>query len=199
MGKGANVLPLSDNLVRRVKASLYLLMDAVAGVLLIACLNVANLFVARGTTRRKEFAVRAALGGSRWRIIREQLAENLLLTFLGGCLGALLAWTAIRWLVALRADLPRANSIHIDQSALLFTVAITTLSGVFGGLFPALAATRSELLGPLKENARSVAGARNRARLRNILLTAEVALTVVLLIGGGLMLKSFTQLRSVKT
>jgi predicted permease len=197
MGKGANVLPLSDNLVRRVKASLYLLMGAVACVLLIACLNVANLFVARGTTRRKEFAVRAALGGSRWRIIREQLAESLLLTFLGGCLGALLAWTAIRWLVALRADLPRANSIHIDQSALLFTVAITTLSGVFAGLFPALAATLSELLGPLKENARSVAGARNRARLRNILLTAEVALTVVLLIGGGLMLKSFTQLRSV--
>ena len=197
MGKGANVLPLSDNLVRRVKASLYLLTGAVACVLLIACLNVANLFVARGTTRRKEFAVRAALGGSRWRIIREQLAESLLLTFLGGCLGALLAWTAIRWLVALRAALPRANSIHIDQSALLFTVAITTLSGFFAGLLPALAATRSELLGPLKENARSVAGARNRARLRKILLTAEVALTVVLLIGGGLMLKSLTQLRSV--
>jgi predicted permease len=197
MGKGANVLPLSDNLVRPVKASLYLLMGAVACVLVIACLNIANLFVARGTTRRKEFAVRAALGGSRWRIIREQLAESLLLTFLGGCLGALLAWTAIRWLVALRADLPRANSIHIDQSALLFTVAITTLSAVFAGLFPALAATRSELLGPLKENARSVAGTRNRTRLRKILLTAEVGLTVVLLIGGGLMLKSFTQLRSV--
>jgi putative ABC transport system permease protein len=197
MGKGANVLPLSDNLVRRVKVSLYLLMGAVACVLLIACLNVANLFVSRGTTRRKEFAVRAALGGSRWRIIREQLAESLLLTFLGGCLGVLLAWSAIRWFVALRADLPRANSIHIDQSALLFTVAIITLSGVFAGLLPALAATCSELLGPLKENARSVAGARNRARLRKILLTAEVALTVVLLIGGGLMLKSFTQLRSV--
>jgi len=197
MGKGANVLPLSDNLVRRVKASLYLMMGAVACVLLIACLNVANLFVSRATTRRKEFAVRAVLGGSRWRIIREQLAESLLLTFLGGCLGASLAWTAIGWLVALTADLPRANAIHIDQGALLFTVAITTLSGVFAGLLPALAATRSELLGLLKENGRSVAGAGNRARLRKILLTAEVALTVVLLIGGGLMLKSFTQLRSV--
>jgi len=197
MGKGANVLPLSDNLVRDVKPSLYLLMGAVLCVLVIACLNVANLFVARATARRKEFAVRAALGGSRWRIIREQLTESLLLTFLGGTLGALLAWSAIRWLVALRENLPRANSIHIDPSALVFTIAITTLSGLFAGLLPALAATRSELLGPLNENARSVAGGRSRARLRTILLTAEVALTVVLLVGGGLMLKSFTELRSV--
>jgi ABC-type lipoprotein release transport system permease subunit len=115
MGKGANVLPLSDNLVRDVKPSLYLLMGAVLGVLVMACLNVANLFVARGTAWRKEFAVRAALGGSRWRIIREQLTESLLLTFLGETLGTLLAWSAIRWLVALRENLPRANSIHIDQ------------------------------------------------------------------------------------
>jgi putative ABC transport system permease protein len=197
MGKGANVLPLSDNLVRDVKSSLYLLMGAVICVLVIACLNVANLFVARGTARRKEFAVRAALGGSRWRIIREQLTESLLLTFLGGTLGSLLAWSAIRWIVALRENLPRANSIHLDQTALIFTIAITTLSGLFAGLLPALAATRSELLGPLKENARSVAGGHTRARLRKILLTAEVALTVVLLVGGGLMLKSFAELRSV--
>jgi predicted permease len=197
MGKGATVLLLSDNLVRDAKSSLYLLMGAVICVLVIACLNVANLFVARGTARRKEFAVRAALGGSRRRIIREQLTESLLLTFLGGTLGALLAWSAIRWLVALRENLPRANSIHIDQSALVFTIAITTLSGLFAGLLPALAATRSELLEPLKENARSVAGGHSRARLRKILLTAEVALTVMLLVGGGLMLKSFTELRSV--
>jgi len=197
MGKGANVLPLADNLVRDVKSSLYLLMGAVICVLVIACLNVANLFVARRTARRKEFAVRAALGGSRWRIIREQLTESLLLTFFGGTLGALLAWSAIRWLVALRENLPRANSIHLDQTALVFTIAITALSGLFAGLLPALAATRSELLGPLKENARSVAGGHSRARLRKILLTAEVALTVVLLVGGGLMLKSFNELRSV--
>ena len=197
MGTGANVLPLSDNLVRDVKSSLYLLMSAVICVLVIACLNVANLFVARGTARRKEFAVRAALGGSRWRIIREQLTESLLLTFLGGTLGSLLAWSAIRWLVALRENLPRANSIHLDQAALIFTIAITTFSGLFAGLLPAFAATRNELLAPLKENARSVAGGHSRARLRKILLTAEVALTVVLLVGGGLMLKSFTELRSV--
>jgi predicted permease len=197
MGKGANVLPLSDNLVRDVKASLYLLTGAVLCVLVIACLNVANLFVARGTARRKEFAVRAALGGSRWRIIREQLTESLLLTFLGGTLGALLAWSTIRWVVALHENLPRANSVHLDQTALVFTIAITTLSGLFAGLLPALAVTRSELLEPLKENARSVAGGHTRARLRKILLTAEVALTVVLLVGGGLMLKSFSGLRSV--
>jgi putative ABC transport system permease protein len=196
MGKGANVLPLSDNLVRDVSPSLYFLMGAVLCVLVIACLNVANLFVARATARRKEFAVRAALGGSRWRIIREQLTESLLLTFLGGTLGALLAWIAIRWLVALRENLRRANSIHIDQSAMVFTIAVT-ISGLFAGLLPALAATRSELLGPLNENARSVAGGHGRARLRKILLTAEVALTVVLLVGGGLMLKSFSELRFV--
>jgi putative ABC transport system permease protein len=197
VGKRANLLPLSENLVRDVKSSLYLLMGAVICLLVIACLNVANLFVARGTARRKEFAVRGALGGSRWRIIREPLTESLLLTFLGGSVGALLASSAIRWLVALRENLPRASSIHIDQSALVFTIAITTLSGLFAGLLPALAATRSELLGPLTENARSVAGGPSRARLRKILVTAEVALTVVLLVGGGLMLKSFTELRSV--
>jgi predicted permease len=121
-GKGATVIPLSENLVRDVKTSLYVLMGAVGCVLLIACLNVANLFVARAATRRKEFAVRAALGGSRWRLMREQLTESLLLTLAGGALGALLAYASIRWLVAFRENLPRANSIHVDQVALLFTI-----------------------------------------------------------------------------
>jgi predicted permease len=198
IGKGATVWPLAEHLVRDVRAPLYLLMGAVACVLLIACFNLTNLFVARGTTRRKEFAVRAALGGSRWRIVREQLTESLLLTFLGGVLGSLLAWASLRWLVAFRGDLPRASSIHVDQYALLFTIAITVLNGVFAGLLPALAGTHSELLGPLKESARSIRGGRSRARLRKVLLTAEVALTVVLLVGGGLILKSFNELRLVK-
>jgi predicted permease len=197
IGKGANVVPLSENLVRDVKASLYMLMSAVACVLLISCLNIANLFVARSTARRKEFAVRAALGGSRWRLVRQQLTESLLLTFTGGALGALLAWGSIRSFVAFLENLPRANSIRIDQSALLFTAGITIFCGVFAGLVPAMAATRSELLGPLKEGARSLTGGGTRARLRKLLLTVEVALTVVLLIGGGLMLKSFAELRSV--
>jgi predicted permease len=158
MGKGANVVSLSEDLVRDIKTSLYVLMGAVGCVLLITCLNIANLFVARGAARRKEIAVRAALGGSRWRLMREQLTESLLLTFAGGALGAFLAYASIQWLVALRENLPRVNSIHVDQAALLFTVAITALSGVFAGLLPALSATRRGFLEPLKENSRAVGG-----------------------------------------
>ncbi len=197
MGKGAHAVGLSENLVRDVKQPLYVLMGAVLCVLLIGCLNVANLFMARVTARRKEIAVRAALGGSRWRIIQEQVTESLLLTFAGGALGALLAWTTLRWLVSFQADLPHADTIRLDRFALAFTFLITVSCGVIAGLLPSLAVTRSELLGPLKEESRSTAGGKGRARLRKVLLTVEVALTVVLLIGGGLMLKSFQQLRSV--
>jgi len=197
MGKNAQALLLSENLVRHVKQPLYLLLGAVACVLLIACLNVANLFMARVTARRRELAVRSALGGSRWRIVQEQVTESLLVTFAGGTLGALLAWMTLRWLVSLQADLPHADAIHVDGTALGFTLAITVFCGVFAGLLPALAVTRHELAGSLKEDARTMAGGQSRARLRKVLLTAEVALTVVLLIGGGLLLRSFTQLRSV--
>jgi predicted permease len=196
-GRHANVIPLTENLVRDVRTSLYVLMGAVVCVLLIACLNVANLFVARAATRRRETAVRAALGGSRWRLMQEHLTESLLLTFIGGALGAFLAYASIRWLVAMRADLPRANSIHLDQAAFLFTTAITVVSGMFAGLPPFFFGTSNELLVALKQNVRSLGG-QNRTRLRTILLTAEVSLTVVLLIGAGLLLKSFTELRSVK-
>jgi predicted permease len=197
-GKHATVIPLIENLVRDVRTSLYVLMGAVSCVLLIACLNVANLFVARAATRRRETAVRAALGGSRLRLMREQLTESLLLTFLGGALGVSFAYTSIRWLVALRGDLPRANSIHLDPTALLFTIAITVVSGIFAGVLPAFFGTRSDLLAALKENVRSLGGGQTRARLRTFLLTVEVSLTVVLLIGAGLLLKSFAELRSVK-
>jgi predicted permease len=195
-GKAATVVPLSETLVRDVKTSLFLLMGAVGCVLLIACLNVANLFVARAAARTKEIAVRAALGGSRWRLMREQLTESLLLTFTGGVLGGLLAYASIGWLVAFREDLPRAGSIHVDRAALLFTTTVTILSGVFAGLLPAFSATRRQLLDPLKENSRSLGGGQTRTRLRKLLLTSEVALTVVLLIAAGLLLKSFAELRS---
>lgn len=196
-GKAATVLPLADNIVRDVKTSLYALMGAVGCVLLIACLNVANLFIARGAARSRELAVRAALGGSRWRLIREQLTENALLVVAGGLLGGLLAQATIRLFVAFRPDLPRPNSIQVDGAAVLFTIAVTVLSAIFAGLLPALSATRKQVIEPLKENARS-SGSKARARSRRVLLTFEVALTVVLLIGAGLLLKSFAELRSAK-
>ena len=197
-GRHARVVSLSENLVHDVRTSLYVLMGAVGCVLLIACLNVANLFVARAATRRKELAIRAALGGSRLRLVREQLTETLLLTFVGGVLGAALAYGGIDWLIAFRENLPRASSIHVDRVALLFTAAITLFSGIFSGLIPALSATRRQFFEPLRENSRSLIGSQSRAHLRKFLLTAEVALTVVLLVGAGLLLKSFAELRSVR-
>ncbi|HTZ49752.1 MAG TPA: ABC transporter permease [Verrucomicrobiae bacterium] len=197
MGKNAQALLLSENLVRDVKQPLYLLLGAVGCLLLIACLNVANLFMARVTARRRELAVRSALGGSRGRIVQEQVTESLLVTFAGGALGTVLAWVTLRWLLSFQADLPHADAIHVDGTALGFTLATTIFCGMFAGLLPALAATRQELAGSLKEDSRTMAGGQARARLRKALLTAEVALTVVLLVGGALLLKSFAKLRSV--
>jgi predicted permease len=197
VGKATTVLSLSDNIVRDVKTSIYVLVGAVSCVLLIACLNVANLFVARGAARSRELAICAALGGTRWRLLREQLTESALLIVAGGALGGFLAEATIRWLVAFRPGLPRASSIHVGTTAVLFTVAVTAFSGLLAGLLPAFAATQKQLVEPLKESSRA-SGGQTRARLRRILLTSEVALTVVLLIGAGLLLKSFAELRSAK-
>src|SRR5579863_9744388 len=120
------------------------------------------------------------------------------MTLIGGALGTLLAYACVRWLVALRADLPRANSVHLDHVSLLFTVGVTLLSGIFSGLLPALFGTRTDALAAVKETTRSLGGAGTRARLRSVLLASEVSLTVVLLIAAGLLLKSFAELRSVK-
>jgi predicted permease len=198
MGKNATVIPLAQNIVRDVKTSLYILMGAVACMLLIACLNVANLFVARAAARSREIAVRAALGGNRWRLLGEQMTESLLLTLTGGILGGLLAYASIRSLVALRANLPRAASIRMDWNALLFTLLITLFSALLAGLLPAWSSTRAQLVDRLRENSRSLSASRTRLPLRRTLLIVEFALTVVLLIGGGLLLKSFLELRSVK-
>jgi predicted permease len=195
-GSGSNVVPLQEDLVRDLKTSLYVLMGAVGCVLLIACLNVANLFVARTASRRKEIAIRASLGAGRSRLLREQIIASLALTGAGGALGVLLALGTLRWIVQARQNLPRADKIHIDATVLLFALAMTVLSGIFAGLFPALSAVGS-VLESLKENSRSVGGGQSRARIRKVLLAAEVALTVVLLIGAGLLLKSFATLRAV--
>ncbi len=181
----------------RVKTLLYSLFAATGCLLLIACLNIANLLVARSASRRKEVAIRTALGGSRSRLVRDRVMESVLLAVAGGLLGILLAQVALQWLVSLRADLPRAEAIHMDLTAVLFSVGIAVLCGVGAGLAPALAEDEQQVLQTLQESSRSVSASRSSVRLRRALLSIEVALTVVLLVGAGLFLRSYQKLRAV--
>jgi putative ABC transport system permease protein len=188
--------PLLDDIVLDYKTPLYVLLAATGCVLLIACLNVANLLVVRSAARRREVAIRAALGGNRWRLIREQVTESLVLTVTGGMLGFALACAAIAWLAHARQDMARADAIHVDGMVLLFVTAITLVSGVLAGAIPALSAGGTRALETLQESSRSHSGGVSRARLHKGLLAAEVGLTVVLLIAAGLLLKSYQKLRS---
>lgn len=193
----ANLRPLLDAETRDVKTPLYALFAATGCLLLIACLNIANLLVARSSARRKELAIRTALGGSRGRILRERITEAVLLSFAGGVLGIGLAEVALQWLVALRPDLPRVESIHLDAIAVLFSAGVAILCGVGAGLAPSLAEDEQQVIRTLQESSRSVGASHSSVRLRRALLSAEVALTVVLLVGAGLLLRSYQQLRAV--
>jgi predicted permease len=193
----AHLRPLLDSETYQVKTLLYALFAATGCLLLIACLNIANLLVARSTARRKEAAIRTALGGSRARLVRDRVLESVLLALAGGVLGIVLAQLGLQWLVKLRADLPRAESIHLDATAVLFSVAVAVLCGVVAGLAPALTEDEEQILQTLQESSRSVSGSRASLRLRRSLLSIEVALTVVLLVGAGLFLRSYQKLRAV--
>jgi predicted permease len=188
--------PMLDDVVDDVRTPLLVLLGAVGCMLLIACLNVSNLLVARSAARRKEVAIRGALGGSRLTLIREQMAESLLICVLGGTFGFLLAFSATHWLATHWQDLPRADAIHIDGGVLVFSIAVVLFSALVAGLVPAISATGTALLAVLQDSSRAIGGSASRAGLRKILLTAEIALTVVLLFGAGLLFKSFLQLRS---
>jgi putative ABC transport system permease protein len=194
--RSANSRPLLDHLVGDIKKPLYVLLEATCCLLLIACLNVANLLVARAAARRKEMAIRTALGGGWLRLIRERLLESLLLSAAGGALGLLLAFAALEWLMRTRQDMSRVESIHIDGVVAAFTVSIIVLCALFSGLIAAFSTSAKRILGALHETSRSVSGGKARAALRKGLLTIEVGLTVVLLIGAGLLLKSYQRLRS---
>lgn len=196
VGNAATARTMLDGLVHDAKTQLYVLLAATSCVLLIGCLNVANLLVARAASRRKETSIRAALGGSRMRLMREQVTESLTLSAAGGVLGLPLAWAGVRWLVQMRPDMARVNTIQMDAASTLFGLGIMAASGVIAGLIPALSLFRSPLLEPLQETSRSNSASQGRARLRRILLAAEVGLTVVLLIGAGLLLKSYQHLRT---
>jgi predicted permease len=188
--------PLLDSIVEDFKTPLYVLLAATLCVLLIACLNVANLLVARSAARQRDLAIRAALGGSRWRLIREHLTESLVLSATGGILGLLLAAAALAWLAHAEIALARSQEIHLDLWALAFVITISTVTGLIAGLIPSLGLHAGQLLESLQSSSRSHSGGRSRTRLRKALLTAEVSLTVVLLLGAGLLLKSYQQLRT---
>ena len=193
---GASCRPLLAHLVGEIKKPLYMLLGATCCLLLIACLNVANLLVARAAARRKELAIRTALGGGWLRLMRERLMECLMLSAAGGALGLLLAFAALHWLSQTRYDMSRVESIHIDGVVAAFTVGVIMLCALFSGLIAAFSATDKRILGALHEASRSVSGGSAQAMLRKVLLTLEVGLTVILLVGAGLLLKSYERLRS---
>jgi putative ABC transport system permease protein len=193
---GANIRPLLDSLVGDLKTPLYVLLAATGCLLLIACLNVANLLVARAASRRKEQAVRTALGGSRMRLLRQHLMESLLLSAMGGAAGLLLAVGAIRWFVSTRGEMARSEAVHVDGAVLAFAAALVLLCAIFAGLISSFSAKGNQILAVLQESSRSNTAGQGRSHLRAALLSLEVGLTVVLLIGAGLLLKSYARLRS---
>ena len=193
---GIVVTPLKQVMVRDIRPFLLVLLAAVGFVLLIACVNVANLLLARSTGRGREFAIRAALGASQGRVIRQLLTESMLLAMAGGALGLLLAsWGTRAALAALPSALPRANDVQLDPRVLLFTLVISLAAGVLFGLAPALKTSRPDLHETLKEGGRGSSGARYRTQ--NIFVVVEMALAVVLLIGAGLTIRTLVGLWSV--
>jgi predicted permease len=193
---GVTVISLKENITGELRPYLLVLLAGVFFVLLIACVNVANLLLARSMRRAREFAIRGALGASRIRVIRQLLTESVLLALCGGALGLLVATWGMQLAVGfLPTSLPRAEEIHLDSRVLVFTLVISVLSGIVFGLAPALRLVKPRLQETLKEGGRSVSGARSRAQ--SVLVIAETALALVLLIGAGLMVRSLGRLWSV--
>lgn len=191
-----SVVPLLQQVVGEVRRPLLILLGAVAFVLLIACANVANLQLARAAVRQKEIAIRAAVGASRLRIIRQLLTESVLMSLMGGALGLLLATISLRSLIWVGPDtLPRLNEIVIDGRVLAFTFFVSMLTGIVFGLAPAVRASRVDLNGVLKDGGRGSVGTSHH-RIRNLFVVVEVALSLVLLIGAGLLVRSYQQIQN---
>ncbi|MBV8632544.1 MAG: ABC transporter permease [Silvibacterium sp.] len=191
-----NGLSMLDDAVYGYKTPLYALLAATGCVLLIACMNVSSLLVARSAARARELAIRTALGAGRLRLMRERILESLLLSAAGGALGLFLAWAGVRWLVETRQDMHLVEAIHIDSAVIVFAMGAIALCTLLAGLISVLGSGDGQILASLQESSRGQSAGRSRAGLRRALLVMEVGLTVVLLVGAGLLLKSYQRLRN---
>ena len=196
-GWGATAVPMADDLVGDVRPALLVLLGAVAFVLLIACANVTNLVLARTISRQREVAIRAALGASRTRLLRQVISETVLLSVIGGALGIALAYLSVHLIVtSLAAQLPRAGEISLDGPVLAFAFVVSILAGVLAGLLPALRMSKTNVNEALKQGTRTTSDMAGN-RTRGALVISEVALSLMLLIGAGLMIRSLWMLRKV--
>src|SRR4051812_43063643 len=197
-GIGVKVVSLQEQMVGDVRPMLVVLFGAVAFVLLIACANVANLLLARAAARQREMAIRGALGASRSRVLRLLLTESVLLAIVGGGVGLLLAFWSLDLLVSLKpANLPRLAEIGINRTVFLFTLAVSVVTGLLFGVAPAWQVSKTDLNEGLKESSRGGSDSPRRHRMRALLVVSEVALSLVLLVGAGLMIRSFSRLLAV--
>ena len=199
---GFAVQPLRDSIVQDARTSLLVLLGAVGLVLLIACANVANLLLVRATGRKREFAIRAAMGASRARVIRQLLTESVLLAVIGGVLGLALGFLGVRWLLAISpAGLPRlgedGTAVGVDWRVLGFTLLVSCGTGILFGLFPAFSVSRTDLNSTLKESSNRAGTGFRQGKTRSLLVVTEVALAMVLLVGAALLIRTFVALRGV--